>query len=296
MTRLDEFFGSRGRLPVQMGPAEAARIFARRVALLLCGFGGFAVVMGLGGWLTALANGGHRGAAWVAGGAVVALLGSALASRLWWRGGHRLSAARGSATETWVAAPSKRSGHLFLTAFAVISAILVTNVAAVIVATLPSDKRRLDPIGATVGPTTPEPIVQTPVDPRSQALATLETIAARDRANITLSGQFVAQLSSRYTGMKDPQSKNGTFEAPDILGEYWSLYFAHGSGTHRVLLLKSTDFGTRRLVKGKPLWVVFVAADFRDRKAVLDWCSTASSNLSGTELDKCEARTLQPPE
>jgi hypothetical protein len=139
-----------------------------------------------------------------------------------------------------------------------------------------------------------------PPDPGVVALSQLASIRANDAQRLTLSGQWVAQLASKVPGIVDPlQTTAGgshTFAATDILSEYTQARDNSGFGND-VRLLLSTDYGSRHLYQGHPLWVtVAIVPTFTSEQDVIAWCAQQFPNLSGNLLENsCTARTLDPP-
>jgi hypothetical protein len=151
----------------------------------------------------------------------------------------------------------------------------------------------------TTTPVQPAPTTAQP-DPQALALATLQSIRAADLPKIALAGQWVAQLASKSPGIVDPKQTTArgdhTFTAADILDEYQKARSNPIYGSYVGLLL-STDYGTRQLYNGQPLWVtVAVVPGFSSANAVNTWCSQQFPTLTGSVLDdSCTARTLDPP-
>jgi hypothetical protein len=140
----------------------------------------------------------------------------------------------------------------------------------------------------------------TTTDPEEEALAQLEALRQQDLPTVTFDGRLVAQIASKYPGISDPYQTaadgSHTFRNSDILAEHQRLRGEHGDAAHPVILLRSTDYGKRQLIAGKPLWVTFAVGDFPDRASVLSWCSSHFGHLSATELkNHCDARNLRPP-
>jgi hypothetical protein len=110
----------------------------------------------------------------------------------------------------------------------------------------------------------------------------------------------VAQLASKTPGIVDPKQMtvrgDHSFAATDILSEYKRARNNPSYGIYVGLLL-STDYGTRQLYKGHPLWVTFAAVPgFTSAADVHQWCTQQFPTLSGAVLDDfCTPRTLDPP-
>jgi hypothetical protein len=152
---------------------------------------------------------------------------------------------------------------------------------------------------ATTTPVEPAPTTVMP-DPQTLALATLQAIRVADLPKIALTGQWVAQLASKNPGIVDLKQTTArgdhTFTAADILSEYRKARSNPMYGSYVGLLL-STDYGTRQLYNGQPLWVtVAVVPGFSSANTVNTWCAQQFPTLAGAVLDdSCTARTLDPP-
>ena len=155
------------------------------------------------------------------------------------------------------------------------------------------------PATTTTTPVEPAPTTVRP-DPQALALATLQAIRAADLPKIALTGQWVAQLASKNPGIVDLKQTTArgdhTFTAADILNEYRKARSNPIYGTYVGLLL-STDYGTRQLYNGQPLWVTVAAVPgFSSANAVKTWCAQQFPTLTGSVLDdSCTSRTLDPP-
>jgi hypothetical protein len=142
--------------------------------------------------------------------------------------------------------------------------------------------------------------LSTPPDPQAVALAALRALRAEDLPNTPLTGQWIAQLASKTPGIVDPKQTTArgdhTFSAADILDEHQKARENPVYGTY-VRLLLSTDYGTRHLHKGKPLWVTFAAVPgFSSAEDVRSWCAQQFPTLTGSELtDSCTPGRLEPP-
>jgi hypothetical protein len=143
----------------------------------------------------------------------------------------------------------------------------------------------------TASPTPAEPTEQ-------QAYYALEQLATADLQRTNLDGQWVAQLSSKYIGVRDPlqetRSGSHTFYAVDILAEHQDLRYRF-DGQHDVRLLRGQDFSTGMTYNGETLWYTFLLGNFGSRRAVESFCSSAFPGLSGNYLkNQCLPRTLKP--
>lgn len=145
-----------------------------------------------------------------------------------------------------------------------------------------------------------EPAQEPVPDPESDALATLDALAGRGLAEVSLNGQVVAQIASKYPGIHDEFQTTAdgshTFAATDILAEHEQLRSDPANGSARVVLLKSTDYGKRQVVNGRPLYVTFALGDFGNAADVSAWCDKRFAELSApARKNQCAARTLRPP-
>ncbi len=208
-----------------------------------------------------------------------------------------------------------RSRQSRLVAF-VVTAVLIVVAVAVGIHRLTSPSDTSNAVGLATKPASPQPTfatstpaTTTPVepapttvrrDPQALALATLQSIRAADLPKIALAGQWVAQLASKNPGIVDPKQTTArgdhTFTAADILSEYRKARSNPIYGSYVGLLL-STDYGTRQLYSGQPLWVtVAVVPGFSSANAVKTWCAQQFPTLTGAVLDdSCTPRTLDPP-
>jgi hypothetical protein len=148
---------------------------------------------------------------------------------------------------------------------------------------------------ATTGATTTEATT----GPEQEALAQLENLSRQGLTQVSLTGQFAAQLASKNPGIADrfqaAADGSHTFRATDILREFKTLHDDPRNGDATVVLLKSTDYGKRQLYNGRPLYVTFALRDFASRQDVLAWCARRFPELSGEALaDQCAARRLMP--
>lgn len=130
------------------------------------------------------------------------------------------------------------------------------------------------------------------------ALTELETPAASDLESVPRTSQHVAQLASKYVGITDPlqTASNGshTFLAEDILLEHRAL--RERLDTVRIVLLRSTAYGTRRTHEGQPYWVTMaLSPTFTSSDDVRQWCRESFPDLTGTDLtNSCMVNRLVP--
>ena len=147
---------------------------------------------------------------------------------------------------------------------------------------------------------TPSPTPSEPTEEEleQQAYYALEQLAATDLQQTDLSGQWVAQLSSKYVGVHDPlqetRSGSHSFFAVDILAEHQDLRNKF-DGQYDVRLLRGQDFSTGATYNGETIWYTFLLGNFGSRNAVESFCAYAFPGLSGDDLkNQCLPRTLKP--
>lgn len=168
----------------------------------------------------------------------------------------------------------------------------ITNAPATVPAAITTTTRSTAPAASGSNPAIPTQ------DPNVVAIATLEQAAAKTKATVPWQGRYVAQLASKAVGITDPlqTAANGThvFYESDILAEHEALVRTFAG--YQVVLLKSTDYGSRDLWQGKPLYRTFVVdASFVDGAAVRDWCATAfASATTQVRENSCVMRALKP--
>jgi hypothetical protein len=138
------------------------------------------------------------------------------------------------------------------------------------------------------------------IEPQPDALTQLRSIRAHDLRMITFDGKWVARLAAKIPGITDSlqttASGSHTFTLSDILDEYQRARKKSDFGKF-VLLLQSTDYGTRERLDGQPYWVTVVALPrFSSARDVTDWCVQEYPQLSPyVRRDFCVARRLDPP-
>lgn len=137
-------------------------------------------------------------------------------------------------------------------------------------------------------------------DQNAQALQQLQQLRQQDLPTVTFSGQYVAQLASKYDGIVDPRQAamdgSPVFHARDILAEHEALRNADNGGA-TVILLLSTDYGSQQVLGGQALWVTFAVSNtFGSAQDVTTWCANRFPNLSGDALTNvCTPAQLNPP-
>jgi hypothetical protein len=170
----------------------------------------------------------------------------------------------------------------------------------------PTDQLPTDDPGPTPDPSPtepPSPTGPTPTEdlapnPDRVALTQLKSYRREDLARISMNNQWVAQLASKAPGYVDSYAtaSDGThrFKLPDILAEHQAL--RDNSALGNVFLLKTTDYGKRKLYDGEALWVTFADNDFASAAAVHRWCTEQFPTLTRSHRDEvCAVRRLKPP-
>jgi hypothetical protein len=161
-----------------------------------------------------------------------------------------------------------------------------------------TDPAAPDPTVTTDTPTPAPTETPSAADPEEAALAELTALHNQDSSAVTFDGRYAAQLASKSVGIVDPmqttESGSHRFGAADILAEHEALRNAM-SGSARIVLVLSTDYGKRQLYQGKPLWITFALGRFPTKQAAVSWCATQFPQFSGDELkNHCDARKLNP--
>lgn len=154
------------------------------------------------------------------------------------------------------------------------------------------------PTATSVVTHAPSPATQKTVDPEDAALTQLSALAARDGARVSKHGQWVAQLASKWIGVRDPlqvtASGSHTFHATDILAEHEELA-SMLSGSTDVVLLDSRTYGKRSEHNGEAIWVTMALGDFSSESDVKDFCLALYPNLPSDERENsCMPNRLKP--
>ena len=144
---------------------------------------------------------------------------------------------------------------------------------------------------------TPKPPKPTKAERERAALAELNRLAAADLSATYFQGQWVAQLSSKYIGVKDKLQRTAadshTFKAVDILDEHRALR-KRFSKRHEVRLLRGQDFYPYKTKDGDTFWYTFVLSDFGSEKQVKSFCAAAYPKLNGkVRENRCLPRELE---
>jgi hypothetical protein len=148
--------------------------------------------------------------------------------------------------------------------------------------------------------TTPAPTPSRPSKEQleRQAYAQLEQLAATDLQQTKFTGEWVAQLSSKYVGVKDTRQRTASgshkFGALDILAEHRALRNRF-EGNDQVRLLRGQDWGTHTTrPDGETFWYTLVIGGFDSVGDVNAFCRRAFPDLSGHALEnQCVPRTLR---
>jgi hypothetical protein len=144
----------------------------------------------------------------------------------------------------------------------------------------------------------PKPSPPSKAQRERQAYADLLQLAAKDLRRTKFSGEWVAQLSSKYVGVKDPRQRTASgshrFGAVDILAEHRALRDRF-DGTYRVRLLRGQDWGAHTTrPDGATFWYTLVIGRFDSRADVNAFCRRAFPDMSGKDLEnQCVPRTLR---
>jgi hypothetical protein len=147
---------------------------------------------------------------------------------------------------------------------------------------------------------TPTNATPTPTEEEIEAEAEeeLARLASQGRQDVTPDSRWVAQLASKWIGIRDPlqrtNSGSHTFEASDILDEHNRLKNDNNFGAS-IFMLRSTDFGLGKRADRKVLYVTFADNGFSSRAEVKQWCRDRFPTLSGTRLlNTCLSTRLKP--
>jgi len=146
----------------------------------------------------------------------------------------------------------------------------------------------------------PSPTPSTPSRAQLQreAVQTMEQLADEGLADHELDRQWVAQIASKWVGIRDPlqltRSGSHTFAATDVLAEHLALKNGDNFGAE-VFLLRGTDFGTGGRSDGKLVWTTFADGGFSSRQEAQDWCELRFPQLTGRHLEnQCLPNRLRP--
>ncbi len=153
-------------------------------------------------------------------------------------------------------------------------------------------------VAAPVLPSSAPPSLSPSPDPDVAALARLRNLREHDLNLVALDGRYVAQLASKIVGIVDPRQTTATgshtFYAADILAEHLALR-RHAAPDAPVVLMLSTDFGSRSRYHGQPLWMTLALGRFPSADAVRGWCAARFPQYGGALLaNRCLPRRLDP--
>ena len=166
-----------------------------------------------------------------------------------------------------------------------------------------------DPNSPSPMPPSPSPTITTPspspTRPRKdeaerQARADLEGLAAEGYAAAKPSGQWVAQLSSKYIGITDPNqtatvSGGHKFAAVDIVAEYEATKEKAERLGATVVLIKASDIKKGRDERSNHLFWYIFALEFDSKSQAERWCQDLYPVLSGAQLKNvCFPTQLKP--
>ena len=117
----------------------------------------------------------------------------------------------------------------------------------------------------------------------------LEELSDEGVAQVSLDGQDVAMVASKWNGVRDPLQTaadgSHTFHYADILAEHERLAAEDNDGASLVML-RGTDYGKRRKSPdGKTIYVTFALGSWDTRDEVKKWCSRRFAGLSSAKRD-----------
>jgi len=212
--------------------------------------------------------------------------------------------------------PGSGSRNRLVVPLAIAAALLVAVVAGVTFLVLSAGGRDVDASArntvaaiVTASPTTtdsatPETTTTpesspTPSDPEAAAIAQLESLREQSLQSVSAHGQWVAQLASKYPGISDDlqasQDGGHVFHAADILAEHLALSTGANNGADIVLVL-SSDYGTRHTYQGHTLWVTLALDRFESRAQVQAWCQSRFPGFTGQALaNRCLPQRFNAP-
>ncbi|WP_211841740.1 hypothetical protein [Rudaeicoccus suwonensis] len=127
----------------------------------------------------------------------------------------------------------------------------------------------------------------------AEALAQLQSDRSTDLAEISLDGDWDAQVASQYVGVVDSSIQPGPMSATDILN-YSNSFADNPSYGSLVRVVAQNDFGQ---ISSDPrqVWITLVDLQATTESAVQSWCE-ANFPQRGTALEeKCVPRQMLPP-
>ena len=166
-----------------------------------------------------------------------------------------------------------------------------------------------DPTSSSPAPPSPSPTTTTPSpsptpptkeEAERQAREELETLAADGYATANPRGQWVAQLSSKYIGITDPNqtaevSGGHKFLAVDIVAEYNATKQKAEQLGASVVLIKGSDIKKGRDERSNHLFWYIFGVDFGSKSEAERWCQDLYPGLSGARLKNvCFPTQLKP--
>lgn len=147
----------------------------------------------------------------------------------------------------------------------------------------------------------PSPSEPTREELEEQAHERLDALADDGYATANPSGQWVAQLSSKYIGIIDPVqtaevSGGHKFAAVDIVAEYEATkQKANEIGGASVVLIRGSDIKKGRDETSSHLFWYIFGVDFDSKSGAEAWCQDLYPQLSGNRLKNvCYATQLKP--
>lgn len=125
----------------------------------------------------------------------------------------------------------------------------------------------------------------------------LDELADEGLSDVSLDGQDVAMIASKWDGVVDPLQKTTEgrhrFSYVDILAEFDRLANEDNLGAH-VVMLRGSDYGKRASSPdGEEIYVTLALSDFSSPGEVRAWCNDRFADLSRKERDNhCVATRL----
>ncbi|HEX8507888.1 MAG TPA: hypothetical protein VF635_00090, partial [Propionibacteriaceae bacterium] len=125
----------------------------------------------------------------------------------------------------------------------------------------------------------------------------LDELADEGLSDVSLDGQDVAMIASKWDGVVDPLQKTAKgrhrFYYVDILAEHDRLADEDNLGA-RVVMLRGSDYGKRASSPdGQEIYVTLALGDFGSPREVRTWCNDRFADLSRKKRDnQCVATKL----
>ena len=140
-------------------------------------------------------------------------------------------------------------------------------------------------------PPKPTPKPKTARQQRADALAALNRMRAADAQRDPIRGQWVAQLASKFEGVKDSSQQATPFTVPQILAEVNRLK-RNPKDDSPVLLVLQGDWGGSK-ARAKPLWVTFADISASSRDEAVAWCESHFEQRGKRLLAVCYPREMR---